>query len=589
MNRSILGVSMLLAAARAEEPVNKDGDGVSDPTSAVTPNTAAQAAPFTLEGHADGRVVTLPRILIPEADLPFSGLGVFATKTDGNAFFVQASLAAGFSIEGVISSAESAPATGTVAPEKAGRFSFHEVQALPLLIPTEKDRVVPSAAKQRRGTRSTGGPSVSAPCACAQGERWYDSAYEVRRSSCEQQRVQVSTRIQFVIPWNEMIRRNSSSYDELENRHRKTAHRGATDSMHTFVMPASSSAWLHHAAFAAVLAASAALPFPAAAASPEAPSPPPPFSVSIPDSSPGSQPASPGQGGDAGVPSVALFAGAHTHLRPSRIRPGDLFELTIEEEGLASATANLDSTAIPLFPAGPGRFRGFGAVPLDHPVGPAIVRVSLVGPEDCTRSVHVPFELVERAVAKTTLTVDSKFTRPSAAQQAQMRADAKAIADCYQVPFGPPLFTSNFIDPLAHRRGSRFGEKRIFNGSTLSQHWGLDIDGAGGEPVRAANDGTVVLARPCFMSGMTVLVSHGAGIFTGYFHFSKFAVSTGQAVKKGDILGYVGSTGRVTGPHLHFAARLHDVLIDPEALLDFDFTGASPAAFSGDPRSNQCP
>jgi len=290
--------------------------------------------------------------------------------------------------------------------------------------------------------------------------------------------------------------------------------------------------------------------------------------------------------GDAALPSSlapgamlaeARLADAQIRLWPATLRPGDFFEISVVGEGVASAAASFETETLPLFRAAPGRFRGWGAVPLEHAVGEARVHVAIVHSDQKTLSSSLSLNLIERASVEKTLRVSTRFIRPSASERAQTRADAVALRDAYNVPFGPPLFSANFTDPLAHQRGSRFGEKRVFNGSSRSRHWGLDIDGDRGDPVHAANDGVVVLTRACFVSGVTVVLSHGAGLFTAYLHFSSLAVKAGQAVKRGDVLGYVGSTGRVTGPHLHFAARIHDVLIDPEALLDHDFEVDGPA------------
>lgn len=265
------------------------------------------------------------------------------------------------------------------------------------------------------------------------------------------------------------------------------------------------------------------------------------------------------------------LAGVRVRLSPPSIRPGTLFQIDVDGADLKSAAATVGSRVFPLYEAGPGRFRGFATVPIDHRAGRKLVHVAVVGGDLEARSASVPLEILARKVASQKLTVNAKFTSPSARHVAQMKSDRKALRACYQVPFGPPRFSKGFVDPLGNERGSRFGERRVFNGRTRSRHWGLDIDGRMGEPVRAANDGLVVLARPCFMSGLTVIVSHGAGLFTGYFHFSRFEAKVGQTVRRGEVLGYVGSTGRSTGPHLHFSAKLHGALIDPEALLDFEF------------------
>ena len=103
---------------------------------------------------------------------------------------------------------------------------------------------------------------------------------------------------------------------------------------------------------------------------------------------------------------------------------------------------------------------------------------------------------------------------------------------------------------------SPFGQRRLFNGELQSQHQGMDLDGKTGDPIYASNDGVVRLARNCYTSGNTVIVDHGADVFTSYFHMSAFKTKVGEMVKRGQLIGLVGRTGRVTGPHLHFAVRV---------------------------------
>ncbi len=112
-----------------------------------------------------------------------------------------------------------------------------------------------------------------------------------------------------------------------------------------------------------------------------------------------------------------------------------------------------------------------------------------------------------------------------------------------------------------------FGDRRTFNGNTQSQHYGIDLDGKTGAPIVAANDGTVVLIRDCYTSGNTVIVHHGAGLYSLYFHLSKFLVKEGAKVKRGQRLGLVGRTGRVTGPHLHWSMKVGDLYVDPASIL----------------------
>ena len=111
----------------------------------------------------------------------------------------------------------------------------------------------------------------------------------------------------------------------------------------------------------------------------------------------------------------------------------------------------------------------------------------------------------------------------------------------------------------------------MFNGKQKSQHYGMDLDGSTGDPIYAANDGEVVMVRDCFGSGNTVVLHHGARLFTAYFHMSKFETKPGAKVKRGQLIGLVGKTGRVTGPHLHFGAKIDGKWVNPLSVLALDF------------------
>ncbi|MEM6638771.1 MAG: M23 family metallopeptidase [Pseudomonadota bacterium] len=125
----------------------------------------------------------------------------------------------------------------------------------------------------------------------------------------------------------------------------------------------------------------------------------------------------------------------------------------------------------------------------------------------------------------------------------------------------------NFDWPLRGRQTSPFGIRRFFNGQPRNPHSGLDIAGATGTPVNAAADGVVTEAGAFFYSGNTIFVDHGQGVITMYGHLSKLHVEKGDTVKRGQLIGDVGATGRVTGPHLHFSVAMNDMLIDPLLVL----------------------
>ncbi len=122
--------------------------------------------------------------------------------------------------------------------------------------------------------------------------------------------------------------------------------------------------------------------------------------------------------------------------------------------------------------------------------------------------------------------------------------------------------------PMKSKITSLFGNKRVFNGILKSYHSGTDFRAKVGTPIRAVAAGRVVLVKNRFFAGNSVIIDHGEGIYTGYYHMSRFKVHKGQIVHKGQVLGFSGATGRVTGPHLHFSVRVNGVQVDPIQFLD---------------------
>jgi murein DD-endopeptidase MepM/ murein hydrolase activator NlpD len=128
--------------------------------------------------------------------------------------------------------------------------------------------------------------------------------------------------------------------------------------------------------------------------------------------------------------------------------------------------------------------------------------------------------------------------------------------------------------PVSESVSEPFGVRRVFNGELKTEHQGLDYHAPRGTRVVAANSGTVLLARRLFFEGNCVIVDHGQGLMTLYMHLSKFRVRKGQKVRRGQLLGLSGVTGRATGPHLHLAVRWEGVYLDPAKLLKLDMPPA---------------
>jgi len=129
------------------------------------------------------------------------------------------------------------------------------------------------------------------------------------------------------------------------------------------------------------------------------------------------------------------------------------------------------------------------------------------------------------------------------------------------------VWAGNFINPREGEIVTQFGVKRIINKIPKNPHSGVDVSAEEGDPVCAPNDGVVALIDDQFYSGNSVVLDHGQGIYTMFFHLSKILVSAGQKVKKGEVIALVGSTGRSTGAHLHWGARVQGAKVDPLELI----------------------
>jgi murein DD-endopeptidase MepM/ murein hydrolase activator NlpD len=168
---------------------------------------------------------------------------------------------------------------------------------------------------------------------------------------------------------------------------------------------------------------------------------------------------------------------------------------------------------------------------------------------------------------KVSLSVESKFTEPSPEQQKQIE-EGQAVKKDYLNRVTPEReWSGSFSQPADAAISDVFGSQRIFNGKTSSPHLGLDFRVPSGTPVAAMNDGTVLLARPLYFEGNFVVLDHGQGLLTLYLHLSEFKVKEGDQVKRGQIVGLSGGTGRATGPHLHVAVRWQGTYLDPGLLM----------------------
>lgn len=173
------------------------------------------------------------------------------------------------------------------------------------------------------------------------------------------------------------------------------------------------------------------------------------------------------------------------------------------------------------------------------------------------------FKIVEGEYKKEKITVEGSKVTPPKDVLKRIEEEREEANKIYATANVGLKFDSKFILPMSSAITSPFGTARVFNGTLKSYHGGTDFRAAVGTSVVAANDGVVVIAKDRYYAGGSVVIDHGEGIYTQYYHLSALNVKVGQSVKKGNIIALSGASGRVNGPHLHFGVIAGGVQVNP--------------------------
>ena len=230
------------------------------------------------------------------------------------------------------------------------------------------------------------------------------------------------------------------------------------------------------------------------------------------------------------------------------------------------------------------KFRDQSIVLIQHPIKSRGIYVGLVGiplsakqekafillewrDTGGPRTASVPLDIIDGQYKKESLSVASKHVTLSKKNLARVKQEKKEIRRIFASSSDARQWFGSFIRPLASQTTSAFGTQRLFNGQHRSYHRGTDFRAKVGTPVYASNSGVVRMARNLFYSGNMVIVDHGINIFTLYAHMSKIQVNAGQIIARGQQIGLSGATGRVSGPHLHWAIKVNGVYVDPLQFL----------------------
>lgn len=203
-------------------------------------------------------------------------------------------------------------------------------------------------------------------------------------------------------------------------------------------------------------------------------------------------------------------------------------------------------------------------VPLNEPA--AQLQLQALAAKGGQARLAINIKSISRPVQK--LNVDRKYVTPPREVLSRIQTDREKVKKALNSSVNGSWWQVPLHRPVQGGVSSQFGLKRVFNGQPRGEHKGLDLRGAQGTPIGACADGVVVLADNLYYSGNTVYVNHGDGVISAYLHMSETDVKPGDKVTKGQTLGKVGATGRVTGPHLHLSLYAQGVAVDPLPLLE---------------------
>jgi murein DD-endopeptidase MepM/ murein hydrolase activator NlpD len=259
----------------------------------------------------------------------------------------------------------------------------------------------------------------------------------------------------------------------------------------------------------------------------------------------------------------------HVGVRPGLIQPGDVLKLDIRPpDGITMVTARWSDRDVPLVRQADGTWRGLFGIDAEMAPGPKVLALRGTRPTGPAVEGTHTFDVAPKAVRTRRIRVNPKFVDPPKSAWPRIQEETELLNALFRKPPSPErLWTLNAVRPVEGVAVSGFGVRSVLNGQPRGPHNGLDLAAVTGTPVYAPTPAVVVYARPFYYSGNTVILDHGHGLFSTMAHLSVIDVKEGAPVTQGALLGKVGATGRVTGPHLHWAVRLHGDRVDPLKLI----------------------
>lgn len=252
---------------------------------------------------------------------------------------------------------------------------------------------------------------------------------------------------------------------------------------------------------------------------------------------------------------------------------GNLLKISLQAPPFLKAEAHFNGLDVPFVSWGKdAEFFALIGAGLETDPGAHDLRVDILFAPDRRKEFNIKVQVTEGTFPEKKIRVARKYVAPSPEEEARIKKERDIVSAAYRDSDTTQWWgTGGFIYPVKGGVSGTFGDRRIFNDGYISRHRGIDLRSPLGKEVRASNGGKVVLVHDLYYAGTTVIINHGAGLFSIYCHLSKTHVKKGSVIRKGAVIGRIGATGRVTGPHLHWGIKLCDCFVNPLSLMDIPF------------------
>lgn len=273
-------------------------------------------------------------------------------------------------------------------------------------------------------------------------------------------------------------------------------------------------------------------------------------------------------------PLLANRAPLAVEIKARALLPGEPLRIdVVSAEPLATLTSKVFGQKVHMMRAsesadGGERWSGWSLITLEQQPGPTLIEARGTSLHGMAALGSLAITVEPKTFPQEELEVEPVYVEPPKQVALRLERERLKLESIYNSRSPRPPLTEPFVRPVPGDATSVFGLQRIYNGKPRSPHSGLDLRAATGTLVRASGHGRVVLAEDLYYSGSTVILDHGGGLFTIYAHLSEILVRSGDNLEMGRPLGFSGATGRVTGPHLHWGAKVGSRPFDPSALLD---------------------